>query len=136
MEGKSAGDLLLDGINEVYNDVKHYTLEERKQYVTEVTDYFLEEEGEMPPSKVLNRLGDLILYDYLEGDSRSNKAQAEEYSILTEAQYLRRTIGQNQSRQTHGITYVESPTDDFSTYNLEPDYINLEFLENIEKDLD
>lgn len=136
MEGKSIEDTLLDAINEEYNEVKAYSLDYRKDYVNRITDDYLESQDKIPPVKVLNRLSDLLLHDYVEGDSRSNKTQAVEYSILSEAQYLRRTVGQNQSRQKHGVTYVESPIDDITTLGQDRALINLDFLEDIAKDLD
>lgn len=134
--GKTAGELLLEGINEEYKTVREYSLEERCRYAEGLVDAYLELEGESPPSTVLNRLGDLILHDYVEGDTRSNKAQVVEYPILSEGQYLRRTRGKNQPRSTTGYSYVESPTDDFSKLNISKEHIELGFLEDIDITLD
>lgn len=133
-EELTPSDILLKEIEESYSIVREWTLEERKLYVNYKTESYFQEHEEFPNSKVLNKLSDLILYDYLEGDTRQNKNTLEEYSILSQSQYDRKVKGKTQARR---VAYVEAPTPDFSIVRGETTYkLNIDFMDDIDREID
>lgn len=111
---------LIDYIDDKRKELTSLEYDKREYKVTTILEEYFDEHGRYPDPKCINKLTNIILYDNLEGDTRSNKMQAEEYPVLSEAQYLRRTRGDNQKvGGKRGNAYVEMPLED--TYVLETD---------------
>lgn len=96
---------LLEMVEEMRRPLTEIPIEQRKEIVEMLTDAYVEQTGERPDSAALYALGDILLYDYMEGDRRQNKTQLEEYPILTDNQYEARTKGKRPGNQ-RGIIEV------------------------------
>lgn len=81
--------------------------EERNQAIETLTDVYIDQTGERPGEDALYELTDIVLYNYLEGDTRRTKMQVEEYPILTEGQYEFRTQAKTRERNAQGVAYRE-----------------------------
>jgi hypothetical protein len=64
--------------------------EERMQAIDELLECYVSQTGERPDGYQLDRLGSLILYEDLEGDTRPDKMTIEEAPIMTGSQIGRR----------------------------------------------
>lgn len=84
---------LLEIIEEIKRPLTGIPIEQRKEVVEMLTDTYIEQTGERPDSAALYTLGGVLLYDYMEGDTRKTKMQDEEYPIMTDRQYDARTKG-------------------------------------------
>lgn len=84
-----------EAVENAFEELTQETVEYRLTLSEVVIDRYVSETGERPTTNALSRLAHAILYDDMEGDERSNKSQVVEYPILTDAQYARRTKGDN-----------------------------------------
>lgn len=73
------------------------SIEERIAFVNEITERYFEENGEMPAHGVLERLGTLLMQEE-SSDNKSNKTRTEEFPVLSDNQYRRRTEGRHKGR--------------------------------------
>lgn len=71
--------------------------EHRKKFVEDVTERHFAKYGKMPGHTILERLASLLLRED-SSDNASNKVRKEEYPVLTENQYRRRTEGRHRGR--------------------------------------
>lgn len=90
-------------IDDAFEDLTLLPLDIRLSVVDDVIERYFAVTKEVPKPYVLDRLAHVLSWDYMEGDTRSNKSRKEEYPILTEAQYERRTSGNN-----HKTTFYET----------------------------
>lgn len=125
-------DNYLDYVNDMYAEMKHEPVEDRKKFAEDIINESLKVTGEIPSPSVLSRLGDLILYDYVEGDTRSNKMRVEEYPIMSDAQYRRRTKGDGQDLYTRDYSYVEAPIEDASIMASSDEELDLSILDTLD----
>lgn len=125
-------DKLLDYVNKVYDSMKVKSVDERNKFSEDLINKTVDETGDVPSLEVLIRLGDLMLYDYVEGDTRSNKMQEEDYPIMSEQQYLRRVRGDNQPLRNRSQAYVEAPLEDASYLESLGEEINLFILDSLD----
>lgn len=98
-----------DIIDDYYMEWHNYPIEARISLIDALIDRYITHTGERPDGKILYRLGNVLLYDYLEGDSRKDKMQREEYPILTKAQYKRRVMGIHNRVNNEGDINHEVP---------------------------
>jgi hypothetical protein len=63
---------------------------ERMRVINDLIEEYIADTGERPDARSLDKLSSLILYEELKGDTRPNKATAEERPILTSSQVKRR----------------------------------------------
>lgn len=84
--------------------------DERKAAAGTLAENYVGARGVKPPSYLMERLADVILYEEL-SDKRPNKMQAEEYPILSEWQRLRRVEGRGIRRNKQGVRIIEVPID-------------------------
>ena len=101
--------ILNDIIDEMKADVAIIPLTFRLALIESITDAYIEQTGERPDGTALYRLGDIALYESLEGDTRRNKARADEYPVLSEQQKERRTHGLHVAADSSGLTQREVP---------------------------
>ena len=73
------------------------SIELRMQFVEDITERHFAKYGKMPGPTILERLASLILRED-SSDTASNKTRKEEYPVLTENQYRRRTEGRHKGR--------------------------------------
>lgn len=106
-------DKTMQHIEENYNDLKELPYEYRHYFVEGLIDSIYNA-GKDPSKAILSRLSDLLLHDYVEGDTRSNKMRVEEYPIMSDAQYNRRVKGDNQAKGSKPYAYVEAILDDIT----------------------
>lgn len=76
--------------------------------VEQMTDAYIEQTGLRPDGKILERLADLLLHEEL-SDSRPDKMTIEEYPIMSERQYAKRTTGLTRRRNKAGVVTYEVP---------------------------
>lgn len=70
---------------------------DRIAFVTDITERYFAENGEMPAHGVLERLGTLLMQED-SSDNKSNKTRTEEFPVLSDNQYRRRTEGRHKGR--------------------------------------
>lgn len=73
------------------------SIQNRNTFVAAITERYFAEHGEMPSYGVLERLGTLLMQGDAT-DTKSNKTRTEEYPVLSENQYRRRTEGRHKGR--------------------------------------
>lgn len=66
-------------------------LDTRIKAIETLIDAYIEQTEYVPSSTALYNLSSIILYDYMEGDTRPDKITLEEYPIMTQRQYDFRT---------------------------------------------
>ena len=95
-------------IQDAHNDITaQFTLFKRTQtdrasridFSNRLTERYLAVNDKIPPVTVLDRLATLILQDDA-SDNKSNKTRTEEYPVLSDNQYRRRTEGRHKGRLT------------------------------------
>lgn len=88
-------------INEAFTDFKSIQTSRRHRmdFAESLTEDYFAQHGKMPDTKILDRLTSLILLDD-STEKASNKTRTEEYPVLTENQYRRRTEGRHMGRLT------------------------------------
>lgn len=83
----------------------------RKVRIAEVerlTDEYIALTGRLPSNDLLERLTNVILHEEL-SDKRADKMTLEEYPIMSDSQYERRTTGGQRSKRKNGWTVMEVP---------------------------
>lgn len=98
----------LRALKSVGKDVKHneaLTSEVRNNISDKLIEAWYEKNKRHPSSSDLVILADFILYHALEGDTRPNKMQLEEYPLLSDTQRDRRT-GQRGVRGAYEVADV------------------------------
>lgn len=100
---------LEDILKDMRDTLREASIDTRHDYVTRITDIYINQTGERPDNVSLYNLTNIYLYDYLEGDTNVHKVAHNEYPILTEVQKLRRTTGQRRERNVIGVTNQEVP---------------------------
>lgn len=126
----SESDTILNYINECYSVLKETPYQVREKFVNELIQELIDESYDvLNKHEVLSRLGDLLLYDYVEGDTRPNKMQLEEYPIMSMTQYESRTRGKRQKLKSRSQAFVEAPLEDASFLESSGTPINLTPLE-------
>lgn len=98
----------VNALKSVGRDAKHneaLTTDVRNNIVESITEKFYEAHGQFPSNKELFALTDFILYHSLEGDTRPDKMQAEEYPLLSDTQRDRR-IGKRGVRGNYEVSEV------------------------------
>lgn len=88
-------------ISEAFSDFKaiRTSRRHRMDFAESLAERYFAEYGKMPDGKILDRLTSLILLDD-SSEKASNKTRVEEYPVLTENQYRRRTEGRHMGRLT------------------------------------
>ena len=84
--------------------------EVRIHLVQELTDAYVEQVGKRPDVKHLERLSNVILHEEL-SDPHPDKMTREEYPIMSERQYAKRTTGHTRRRNKAGVVTYEAPLD-------------------------
>lgn len=83
----------------------------RKVRIAEVerlTDEYIALTGRVPSNDLLERLTNVILHEEL-SDKRADKMTLEEYPIMSDSQYERRTTGGQRATRKNGWTVMEVP---------------------------
>jgi hypothetical protein len=80
----------------------------RKQAIHELTNAYTKQVGKTPDGSALERLTNVLLHEEL-SDPRPDKMTLEEYPIMSERQYAKRTEGKTRQRNKAGVTTVEVP---------------------------
>lgn len=101
--------ILNDMIAALREDVAKIPLADRFALIEAITDAYIEQTGERPDGSALYRLGDIALYESLEGDRRADKITLDEYPILSETQHSRRVNGIHKGVNSVGISTREVP---------------------------
>ena len=101
--------ILNDMIDAMKADVAIIPLSDRLALIESITDAYIEQTGERPDGSALYRLGDIALYESLEGDTRTHKVSLDEYPIMTESQEERRSKGLHRSPNVSGTIAREVP---------------------------
>lgn len=81
---------------------------QRKQLIHELTNAYVKHVGKTPDGRLLERLANVLLHEELT-DKRPDKMTLEEYPIMSDSQYERRTLGKRRERNTAGVTNQEVP---------------------------
>lgn len=96
-------------IKQLQEDAPNTSESYRITYIFDLINDYILQTGERPDGDALYRLSNVILYDHLEGDTRPNKVQADEYPILTDIQLRFRRSGATRERNAQGVIYKEVP---------------------------
>lgn len=93
---------------ELESNASELSREERMQIVDELTSEYIEQTGRVPDPAVLERLANVVLHEELT-DKRADKMTLEEYPIMSDHQYGRRTTGSQRARNKAGVVNYEVP---------------------------
>lgn len=80
----------IDEVNIISATAPSYTIEERKSIINDLIEEYIEDTGKRPDSRQIDRLSSALLYEFLQGDTRPNKAKLESAPILTFSQVKHR----------------------------------------------
>lgn len=95
-----------------------YEREERMQVIEQLTDAYVEQTGKVPDGKMLERMTNVVLHEELT-DRRADKMTLEEYPIMSDHQYGRRTTGSQQPRNKAGVVTYEVPLEHGSNVGID-----------------
>lgn len=99
----------LDGyVNELVKKKREMDRESRMTAVEHMTDEYIIQTGKRPDVKPLLRLTDFVLHDEL-SDPHPDKITRNEFPILSDRQYRKRTEGKERRRNTAGVVTREVP---------------------------
>jgi hypothetical protein len=82
--------------------------EVRMHLIEKMTDAYIEQTGKRPDGPFLERLTNVVLHEEL-SDPRPDKMTLEEYPIMSERQYEKRTTGKTRQKNKAGVTITEAP---------------------------
>ena len=82
--------------------------EKRMNEVERLTDEYIAHTGRVPDSDLLHRMTQVVLHEELT-DKRADKMTLEEYPILSDSQYERRTSGMQRHTRKDGSVIREVP---------------------------
>jgi hypothetical protein len=82
--------------------------EVRMFLIDKMIDAYVEQTGDRPDGKVLEKLTNVILHEELT-DPRPDKMTLEEYPIMSDRQYEKRTTGKTRQKNKAGVTLTEVP---------------------------
>lgn len=80
----------------------------RMKRIQRLTDIYIGKTGKRPPNDLLAKMTDIILHEELT-DRRVDKMSLEEYPIMSDTQYERRTTGGQRRKRKDGTTISEVP---------------------------
>lgn len=84
------------------------TRKRRMQEVERLTDEYIAFSGRTPSDDLLARMTDVILHEEL-SDKRPDKMTLEEYPIMSDRQYEKRTVPGKRSKRKDGTSIMEVP---------------------------
>lgn len=99
---------LIEYIEELEHTAASASRGQRKQAIHELTNAYVKDVGKAPDGSALERLANVILHEELT-DPRPDKMTLEEYPIMSERQYAKRTTGATRQRNKAGVTNTEVP---------------------------
>jgi len=99
---------LRDGVATLEEYASKTSIEWRKEGIDWLVDEYLTHTGRTPDSGLLERMANTLLHAELT-DKRPDKMTLEEYPIMSDTQYERRTEGARRERKKNGVTVREVP---------------------------
>jgi hypothetical protein len=100
---------IIEEYTEVLEGAAGSTTREYRMFIIEkMTDAYIEQTGKVPSGNILERMTNVILHEELT-DKRADKMTIEEYPIMSDHQYERRTTGRKRPKNTAGVTNMEVP---------------------------